>query len=126
MCAPLWHFWPVSSCEGSPCLSAITKNRSGDYYLQTGRVVTKSWVLIAVLNKPEPELRGLVWSLTSKSERSHHTGGSDCGWIRSPAVLAGLCAGLDGSVLAMDPPAALQTDNTTPPSSHDTQDTTPS
>ena len=37
--------------------------------------------------KPDAELVGLVWSLTSKADRSHSTTGDDAGWYRSPALL---------------------------------------
>ncbi len=37
--------------------------------------------------KPDAELVGLVWSLTSKEDRSHSTTGDDAGWYRSPALL---------------------------------------
>jgi solute:Na+ symporter, SSS family len=40
--------------------------------------------------KPDAELVGLVWSLTSKEERSHTTTGDDAGWYRSPALLGGI------------------------------------
>ena len=39
--------------------------------------------------KPEAELHGLVYSLTPKEDRQHAATGSDAGWYRSPAVLAG-------------------------------------
>ena len=37
--------------------------------------------------KPEAELGGLVWSLTSKDDRTHSTDGDDAGWYRSPVTL---------------------------------------
>jgi len=37
--------------------------------------------------KPEAELGGLVWSLTSKEDRTHTTTGDDAGWYRSPVTL---------------------------------------
>jgi SSS family solute:Na+ symporter len=37
--------------------------------------------------KPASELSGLVWSLTTKEERTHATHGDDAGWYRSPVVL---------------------------------------
>jgi SSS family solute:Na+ symporter len=37
--------------------------------------------------KPAEELRGLVWSLTPKEQRSHTATGDDAGWYRSPAGL---------------------------------------
>jgi SSS family solute:Na+ symporter len=43
---------------------------------------------------PESELRGLVWSLTPKEERTHTTTGDDAGWYRSPALLGGGVLGL--------------------------------
>jgi SSS family solute:Na+ symporter len=43
---------------------------------------------------PDAELVGLVWSLTSKEERSHSTGGEDSGWYRSPTLLGGLVLAL--------------------------------
>ena len=38
--------------------------------------------------KPASELGGLVWSLTTKEERTHESHGDDAGWYRSPTVLA--------------------------------------
>ncbi|WP_433507703.1 sodium:solute symporter family protein [Pseudonocardia halophobica] len=38
--------------------------------------------------KPASELGGLVWSLTSKEERTHESHGEDSGWYRSPTILA--------------------------------------
>jgi SSS family solute:Na+ symporter len=40
--------------------------------------------------RPDAELVGLVWSLTSKEDRSHSTTGEDAGWYRSPALLGGI------------------------------------
>ncbi|WP_181780317.1 sodium:solute symporter family protein [Pseudonocardia pini] len=37
--------------------------------------------------KPASELSGLVWSLTTKEERTHATHGDDAGWYRSPVTL---------------------------------------
>jgi len=37
--------------------------------------------------KPDAELVGLTWSLTSRESRSHTTTGQDSGWYRSPVVL---------------------------------------
>jgi SSS family solute:Na+ symporter len=39
--------------------------------------------------KPAEELRGLVWSLTPKSQRTHTVTGADAGWYRSPSLLGG-------------------------------------
>ena len=49
-------------------------------------------VVVSMVTQPKPdaELVGLVWSLTTKEERSHTTSGSDSGWYRSPVVLGGL------------------------------------
>lgn len=40
--------------------------------------------------KPDAELVGLTWSLTSKEARTHSTDGDDAGWYRSPGVLGAL------------------------------------
>ena len=40
--------------------------------------------------KPDEELRGLVWSLTSPEERrGGEAVGDDAGWYRSPPLLGG-------------------------------------
>jgi len=44
-------------------------------------------VSLVTTPRPDAELVGLVWSLTTKDERSHSTTGSDSGWYRSPTVL---------------------------------------
>lgn len=44
--------------------------------------------------KPDAELVGLVWALTSKEDRSHSTTGQDAGWYRSPALLGVLVLAL--------------------------------
>jgi SSS family solute:Na+ symporter len=44
--------------------------------------------------KPDAELVGLVWSLTSKEDRTHTTTGDDAGWYRSPALLGGIVLAL--------------------------------
>ncbi len=50
-------------------------------------------VLVAIIvstvtqPKPDAELVGLTWSLTSKEDRSHGAEGADSGWYRSPVVL---------------------------------------
>jgi len=58
-------------------------------------------VLVTLVTSPKPdsELRGLVWSLTSKEERAHERTGSDSGWYRSPAILGGIVL---GSVLVLN------------------------
>ncbi len=44
-------------------------------------------VSLVTTPKPDAELVGLVWSLTSKEERSHTATGDDAGWYRSPVLL---------------------------------------
>lgn len=46
-------------------------------------------VAVSLVSTPRPaaELTGLVWSLTSKEERTHETDGEDSGWYRSPVTL---------------------------------------
>ncbi|MBN9738575.1 MULTISPECIES: sodium:solute symporter family protein [unclassified Pseudonocardia] len=44
--------------------------------------------------KPDAELVGLVWSLTSKEARTHSSEGDDAGWYRSPMVLGALVLAL--------------------------------
>jgi solute:Na+ symporter, SSS family len=46
-------------------------------------------VSLATRPKPDEELVGLVWSLTSRSARRHRTTGADAGWYRSPVLLGG-------------------------------------
>jgi SSS family solute:Na+ symporter len=48
-------------------------------------------VAVSMVTTPRPaeELRGLVWSLTPKAERSHTVTGADAGWYRSPQLLGG-------------------------------------
>jgi SSS family solute:Na+ symporter len=52
-------------------------------------------IVVSMVTQPKPdaELVGLTWSLTSKEDRSHGSGGADSGWYRSPVVLgAGVIA----------------------------------
>ncbi|MEB3371267.1 sodium:solute symporter family protein [Saccharopolyspora sp. S2-29] len=65
----------------------------GTCTLIVGTVVA---VAVTLVTKPKPdsELRGLVWKLTPKKDRAHETSGSDRGWYRSPALLAGVCASI--------------------------------
>src|SRR5581483_3488712 len=52
--------------------------------------ITVSVAVSAVTEPKDPEeLRGLVWSLTPKSERTHSVTGADAGWYRSPSILGG-------------------------------------
>ncbi|MBW0117254.1 sodium:solute symporter family protein [Pseudonocardia abyssalis] len=53
--------------------------------------------------KPDSELVGLVWSLTSKEERSHSTTGEDAGWYRSPALLGGIVLVLTAGLYLLVP-----------------------
>jgi SSS family solute:Na+ symporter len=48
-------------------------------------------VAVSMVTQPKPaeELRGLVWSLTPKIERTHTVTGADAGWYRSPRILGG-------------------------------------
>jgi SSS family solute:Na+ symporter len=48
-------------------------------------------VAVSTVTQPKPaeELRGLVWSLTPKPERTHTVTGADAGWYRSPRILGG-------------------------------------
>ena len=48
-------------------------------------------VAVSMVTKPKPaeELRGLVWGLTPKADRSHTVTGADAGWYRSPSLLGG-------------------------------------
>jgi SSS family solute:Na+ symporter len=52
-------------------------------------------VLVSMVSRPKPdeELRGLVWSLTPKEQRTHDATGENAGWYRKPVVLgAGVLA----------------------------------
>ncbi|WP_232662370.1 sodium:solute symporter family protein [Pseudonocardia sp. TRM90224] len=53
-------------------------------------IVVAVIVSMVTAPKPDAELVGLVWALTSKEDRSHSTTGEDAGWYRSPALLGGL------------------------------------
>ncbi|MEJ3659005.1 sodium:solute symporter family protein [Actinomycetes bacterium KLBMP 9759] len=53
-------------------------------------IVVAVAVSMVTAPKPDAELVGLVWALTSKEDRSHSTTGEDAGWYRSPALLGGL------------------------------------
>ena len=46
-------------------------------------------VSMATVPKPDSELRGLVWSLTSKEDRRSAMSSEDAGWYRSPPLLGG-------------------------------------
>ncbi|MBV9921560.1 MAG: sodium:solute symporter family protein [Pseudonocardia sp.] len=50
-------------------------------------VIVAVVVSMATQPKPDAELVGLTWSLTSKEDRSHGTDGPEAGWIKSPVVL---------------------------------------
>ncbi|GAB7192286.1 sodium:solute symporter family protein [Kineococcus sp. NUM-3379] len=49
-------------------------------------------VLVSLVTRPKPEseLRGLVWSLTPKAERSEEATGENAVWYRRPGLLAGI------------------------------------
>ncbi|MFI7585543.1 sodium:solute symporter family protein [Spongisporangium articulatum] len=51
-------------------------------------------VLVTLVTRPKPdsELRGLVYSLTPKEDRTEHREGADAVWWRSTPVLAGIAA----------------------------------
>ena len=51
-------------------------------------IVLSIVISLASRPKPDSELRGLVWSLTPRSSRTHSETGEDAGWYRKPAVLA--------------------------------------
>ena len=46
-------------------------------------------IIVSMVTQPKPdaELVGLTWSLTSKEDRSHGPAGAEGGWIKSPVVL---------------------------------------
>ncbi|MBC8091288.1 MAG: Na+/galactose cotransporter, partial [Pseudonocardia sp.] len=60
-------------------------------------------VSLVTTPKPDAELVGLVWSLTSKAERSHSTTGEDAGWYRSPALLGGIVLVLTAGLYLLVP-----------------------
>ncbi len=62
-------------------------------------------VAVSTFTRPRPdaELVGLVWSLTSKEERSHSTTGDDAGWYRSPALLGGIVLVMTASLYLLVP-----------------------
>jgi solute:Na+ symporter, SSS family len=51
-------------------------------------ILVSVFVSLATRPKPDEELRGLVWSLTTRESRKHSTEGADSGWYRKPGVLA--------------------------------------
>ncbi|PXY26780.1 Na+/galactose cotransporter [Prauserella sp. PE36] len=53
-------------------------------------VVVSVVVTYATQPKPEPQLVGLVYSLTPKENLRHSTTGEDAGWYRNPGLLAGI------------------------------------
>lgn len=52
-------------------------------------VAVAAAVSLVTTPRPASELGGLVWSLTSKEDRTHTSDGDDGGWYRSPALLGG-------------------------------------
>ena len=52
-------------------------------------IIVSVIVSLRTTPKPDEELRGLVWSLTPKAERTGEMGEDDHGWYRSPALLGG-------------------------------------
>ncbi|OQO95042.1 Na+/galactose cotransporter [Saccharomonospora piscinae] len=53
-------------------------------------IVVSVVVTYATQPKPEPQLVGLVYSLTPKETLKHSTSGEDAGWYRRPGLLAGI------------------------------------
>ncbi|WP_024877410.1 sodium:solute symporter family protein [Saccharomonospora piscinae] len=53
-------------------------------------IVVSVVVTYATQPKPEPQLVGLVYSLTPKESLKHSTSGEDAGWYRRPGLLAGI------------------------------------
>ncbi|MFF5987937.1 sodium:solute symporter family protein [Prauserella flavalba] len=53
-------------------------------------IVVSVVVTYATQPKPEPQLVGLVYSLTPKENLRHSTTGEDAGWYRNPGLLAGI------------------------------------
>jgi SSS family solute:Na+ symporter len=51
-------------------------------------------VSLVTTPKPDAELVGLVWELTTKEARSHDTTGENAGWYRSPTILGSLVIAL--------------------------------
>ncbi len=61
-------------------------------------IVVGVGVSLVTTPKPDAELVGLVWSLTSKAERSHDSTGENAGWYRSPALLGAIVLVLTASL----------------------------
>jgi solute:Na+ symporter, SSS family len=57
-------------------------------------IAVSTAVTLVTRPKPEAELVGLVWALTSKEDRTHTTTGDDAGWYRSPVLLGGIVLAL--------------------------------
>ncbi len=55
-------------------------------------IVVSVVVSLATTPKPDSELRGLVYSLTPKEDRTEHPVGDEAVWYRSTGLLAGIAA----------------------------------
>jgi SSS family solute:Na+ symporter len=75
--------------------SVITLSGQGSSFLAAGVAFIADIVVSVVVTsmtvpKPESELRGLVYSLTPKEDRTEHRTGADAVWYRSTPLLAGI------------------------------------
>jgi SSS family solute:Na+ symporter len=75
----------------------ITLSGQGSSFLAAGVAFVADIVVSVVVSmvtapKPESELRGLVYSLTPKEDRTEHRVGDEAVWYRSTPLLAGIAA----------------------------------
>jgi SSS family solute:Na+ symporter len=75
----------------------ITLSGQGSSFLAAGVAFVADVVVSVVVSqvtaaKPESELRGLVYSLTPKEDRTEHRVGDEAVWYRSTPLLAGIAA----------------------------------
>jgi SSS family solute:Na+ symporter len=75
----------------------ITLSGQGSSFLAAGvafvaDILVSVIVTMVTVPKPESELRGLVYSLTPKEDRTEHRTGDETAWYRSTPLLAGVAA----------------------------------